>query len=156
METLAFLSSAYFLALRSSFLIHKAQYLQVSLPTPANFCVFLYLVPEQVQRLSSTTETTTTITLQWNEVEGTVTTTYSLIWTFDNGTGSVSGVSGTSTMINNLISNTMYSFQIKAVNDGGEGELSANHTAFTSTFIGRKQYHIVSFSVFCNNDKENT
>ena len=37
------------------------------------------------------------------------------------GGGSLSNISGTSTVIDNLPSNTMYSFQIRAVNAGGEG-----------------------------------
>ena len=76
-----------------------------------------------MQSLRSTAATTKTIALQWNEVEGTATETYSLAWTSSFGEGSLS-ISGTSTVIDDLVSNTMYSFQIKAINDHGAGELS--------------------------------
>ena len=71
--------------------------------------------------LRSIAATTKTIALQWNEVEGTATEIYSLAWTSMYGGGSLSNISGTSTVIDNLPSNTMYSFQIRAVNAGGEG-----------------------------------
>ena len=76
-----------------------------------------------MQSLRSTAATTKTIALQWNEVEGTATETYSLAWTSSFGEGSLS-ISGTSTVIDDLVSNTMYSFQIKAINDDGAEELS--------------------------------
>ena len=92
----------------------------------------IFLVPEKVQSLNSTSATSTSITLQWKEVEGTAAKTYSITWTSNNGTRSVSGVNKSSTIINGLISNTIYNFQIKAVNNGGEGELSEQHNASTS------------------------
>ena len=92
----------------------------------------LHLVPEQVQSLRSIAETTTSIALQWAEAEGTATETYSLTWTSNYGEGSVSSIRGTSAVIDDLVSNTMYSFQIKAVNAGGEGELSDQYNIATS------------------------
>ena len=92
----------------------------------------IFLVPEKVQSLNSTSATSTSITLQWKKVEGTATETYSITWSSNNRTRSVSGVNKSSTIINGLISNTIYSFQIKAVNDGGEGKLSDQHNASTS------------------------
>ena len=82
--------------------------------------------------LRSIAETTKTIALQWNKVEGTATETYSLTWTSIYGGGSLSNISGKSTVIDNLLSNTMYSFQIKAINAGGEGKLSDEYNVATS------------------------
>ena len=95
------------------------------------YYIMLHLVPEKIQSLTSTAATTTTIALQWNEVEGTATESYSLTWTSGFGEGSLS-ISGTSTVIDDLVSNAMYSFQIKALNDDGEGELSDEYNVATS------------------------
>ena len=94
--------------------------------------IFLHLVPEQVQSFRSTAETATSIALQWNEVEGTADKTYSIAWTSTFEGGSLSNISGTSTVIDDLVSNTMYRFQIKAVNAGGEGDLSDQYKVATS------------------------
>ena len=85
-----------------------------------------------MQSLRSTASTTTSIALQWNEVEGTATETYSLAWTSTFEGGSLTNISGTSAVIDNLVSNTMYRFQIKAVNAGGEGKLSDQYNVATS------------------------
>ena len=92
-------------------------------------------VPEKVQSLLHTAATTTAIALLWDEVVGTAPKTYSITWIPNDGTGSVSDISGTSTIITGLTSNTMYSFQVQAVNAGGEGELSDQYIALTSTFV---------------------
>ena len=96
------------------------------------YYLILHLVPEKVQSIRSTAITNIIIALQWDEVEGTATETYSLTWTSNYGGRSLFSISGTSAVIVDLPSNTMYSFQIKAVNAGGEGELSDEYNVATS------------------------
>ena len=93
-----------------------------------------------MQSLNSTAASTTIITLQWDEVEGTANKTYSITWTSNNGTGSIANISGASKNITDLNSNTMYSFQINAVNAGGEGELSDQYNVSTSKLTKAEIY----------------
>ena len=105
------------------------------MPNFHKYLSLLKLVPDQVQSLRSIAETTRTITLQWDEIEGTATETYSITWSPKHGTGSVSDISDTSEMIDDLMSNTMYSFQVKALNDVGEGQSSDQYNTSTSKII---------------------
>ena len=88
-----------------------------------------FTVPGQPNPPTSITSTTTSITLQWNDLVGTVQETYTVI---QDGVEVMSGINTNMATIDGLTSNTNYQFQIKASNDGGDGEISDAQISATS------------------------
>ena len=76
-----------------------------------------------------TSSTATSITLQWNDLAGTAQVTYTVI---QDGVEVMSGINTNMATIDALTSNTNYQFQVKASNDGGDGQISNQQMSTTS------------------------
>ena len=93
----------------------------------------LFVVPEKVTGLSKTAVLINSISLQWNRVGGTVNVNYIVTWTPTDTTGITTVmINENKTTINRLQSNSEYSFNVKARNQGGDGEISDAKSFVTS------------------------
>ena len=93
----------------------------------------LFVVPEKVTGLSKTAVSMNSISLQWNRVSGTVDVNYIVTWTTSDTNGMTTVmINEYKTTINGLQSNSEYSFNVKARNQGGDGEISDAKSFVTS------------------------
>ena len=84
-------------------------------------------VPAKANQPQQTSSSSSAISLSWKHViEGNVTKTYTVTWNQASSANvqSKSGITGTSTTITGLESNTVYSFTLAAVNEAGSGKFS--------------------------------
>ena len=87
------------------------------------------LVPGQPNPPTSSSSTTSTITLQWDDLSGSVMETYTVI---QNGVDVMPGINTNMAIVDGLDPNTNYQFQVKATNRAGDGQASPIATFATS------------------------
>ena len=93
--------------------------------------IFCYnLVPSKPEHLKFVISTTTSITLQWDDLPGTAVETYTVI---QDGVEVMTGINTNMATIDGLTSNTNYRFQVKANNNAGDGQASYERILATST-----------------------
>ena len=89
-------------------------------------------VPGQPNPPTSSSSTTSTITLQWDDIPGLALKTYTVI---QDGIDEMTGINTNMAIVNGLISNTIYQFQVKASNSAGDGEASNGSMFATSKLL---------------------
>jgi len=94
-------------------------------------------VPRKLQRPSATTVSSSEVELNWEEIsEGDQDVTYVVEWSSECGENNVTkGIEKNFTIIDNLVSNDLHTFSIRANNPGGNGELSDAVTSITCKFM---------------------
>ena len=89
-------------------------------------------VPGQPNPPTSSLSTTSTITLQWDDIPGLALKTYTVI---QDGDDIITGINTNMVTVDNLTSNANYEFQVKASNNAGDGEASNASMFATSKFL---------------------
>ena len=88
----------------------------------------LILVPGKSNYPTKISSTTSSVTLRLSPLN---TGSYAIIWNPPTNNGSRTGITGTTTTINDLISNTAYIFTLTAENSAGSGQPSNSVTFYT-------------------------
>ena len=87
------------------------------------------LVPGQPNPPTLLSSSTSSITLQWDDLSGSVMETYTVI---QNGVDVMPGINTNMAIVDGLDPNTNYQFQVKATNSAGDGQASPIATFATS------------------------
>ena len=89
-------------------------------------------VPGQPNPPTSSSSTTSTITLQWDDIPGLALKTYTVI---QDGDDIITGINTNMVTVDNLTSNANYEFQVKANNSAGHGQASNTSMFATSKLL---------------------
>ena len=96
--------------------------------------ILCLLVPAQVSAPNPTTLSSTSVMLEWDEItEGSEDICYLVSWDSDTGSGS-DETEDNFISLNNLESNTEYTFSVTAINSAGSGDPSPVSHAVTCKF----------------------
>ena len=89
-----------------------------------NVILIIFAVPQKVENVMVLNTTTNTATLQWTKVNGTANVNYTVLWQTLHVGGSKIINDTNLAVIDDLMSNTEYTFQVQANNRGGSGLIS--------------------------------
>ena len=89
----------------------------------------MFLVPGQPNPPTSSSSSTSSITLQWDDLSGSAMETYTVI---RDGDVVMNKIYTNMATVDGLTSNTNYEFQVKATNSAGDGQTSPIATFATS------------------------
>ena len=93
---------------------------------------FGFAVPSIVNSVTVLSTTTGTASLQWMEVNGTEDVSYHIAWLPSDAGGNKRVNDTNVVVIDNLKSNTKYTFRVQASNGGGSGQMSKSTSFPTS------------------------